>query len=117
MGDAAQQALTLSNQAANDGFSESLTANFSGTAGDATAAGSIDLLSPGAVDSASLVVGVDTSSAGAKSGTAVIDFVSDGSGSSGLGQTPLTAERQTVDVAAQVNHFANAGHSLRCWRR
>ena len=46
VGEVAEQAISLSNQAASDGFSEGLNANFVGTTGDATASGSIALLDP-----------------------------------------------------------------------
>src|SRR5206468_1705381 len=41
------QPLTISNTAANDGYSEKLNANFSGTTGNATASGSISVLGLG----------------------------------------------------------------------
>ncbi|MCP4379475.1 MAG: choice-of-anchor D domain-containing protein, partial [bacterium] len=87
VGDTSEQALTIGNTAATDGYSESMNASIGAATGDATAAGSINLLAAGGSDSASLVVGVDTSTAGAKSGTASIGLVSDGSGTSELGQT------------------------------
>ncbi|MEM7146989.1 MAG: choice-of-anchor D domain-containing protein [Verrucomicrobiota bacterium] len=104
VGDTPTQALTLSNTAANDGFSEALNASFSGTTGDANAAGSFNLLAPGATDNSSLTIGMDTATAGAKAGTATIALVSDGSGSSGLGQTALAS--QTVNVTGNVFRFA-----------
>ncbi|MEM8953221.1 MAG: choice-of-anchor D domain-containing protein [Verrucomicrobiota bacterium] len=104
VGDSPLSTLTLSNTAANDGFSEALNAEFSGTTGDASATGSFNLLGPGATDNSSLIVGVDTSTAGAKAGTATLDLTSDGTGSSGLGQTALGS--QTVNVSANVFRFA-----------
>ncbi|MCP4286726.1 MAG: choice-of-anchor D domain-containing protein, partial [Gammaproteobacteria bacterium] len=77
-----------------------------GATGDATASGSFNLLAAGGSDSASLVVGVDTSTAGAKSGTASIGLVSDGSGTSGLGQTAMAG--QTVNVSGGVYRLAEA---------
>ncbi|WP_197527812.1 beta strand repeat-containing protein [Posidoniimonas polymericola] len=104
IGDTAQQTLSLTNTAAADGFSESLDAAFAGVTGAATAAGSISLLAPGAAESSSLVVGLDTSTAGVKSGTATISLTSNGAGSSGLGATALGT--QTVNIQGQVNHYA-----------
>ena len=104
VGDAVGQALILTNNAPDNGFSERLNAGFDGTTGGATAGGSLSGLAPGATDQTSLVVGIDTSTAGAKSGTATILLESDGASSSGLGTTALPSE--TVHVGAQVNHFA-----------
>ncbi|MBN1853698.1 MAG: choice-of-anchor D domain-containing protein, partial [Pirellulales bacterium] len=106
VGELAQQSITMSNQAAVDGFSESLNASFTGTTGSATASGTILLLGPGASDNTSLLVGIDTSMAGPKVGTATIDFESDGTGTSGLGVLALPGKRQIAIVTAQVNHYA-----------
>jgi hypothetical protein len=61
-GELAQQVLSITNQAVDDGLSESLNASFGGTSGDATAMGSFNLLGPTATDNSSLIVGVDTAS-------------------------------------------------------
>jgi len=99
------QALTLTNTAANDGYSEKLNASFSGTTGGATASGSFNLLAPGAT-STNLLVGLNTGTAGAKSGTATIALVSDGAGTSGLGTTALAS--QTVNISGNVYRLASA---------
>ncbi len=106
VGDTPTQPLSVTNDVAPDGYSESLNANMSGTTGDATGAGSFNLLPAGDTDNASLIVGVDASSAGIKNGIVTIDFESDGAGTSELGITPLSL--QTVDVQAQVNNYAEA---------
>jgi hypothetical protein len=107
VGDTPQQALTISNGAPADGFSESLDAAIGTPTGSATTDnGSFTGLAPGSTNNMSLVVGIDTSTAGAKSGTATITLNSNGAGSSGLGLTPLTS--QTVNVQGQVNNFAVA---------
>jgi len=62
VGDVATQALTLANNATNDGFSENLNASFGTSTGDATAMGSISGLGAGASDDSSLVVGIDSTS-------------------------------------------------------
>ena len=94
----------------NDGFSERLNASIESSTGDATTgAGSIDSLLPGATDDTSLVVGIDTATAGAKSGTATISVVSTGAGTSELADTPLGP--QVVNMSAQVNNFAVANIS------
>jgi hypothetical protein len=104
---APSQTLSITNDAANDGFSERLNASIGNPTGDATTnGGSFAGLLPTATDSTSLTVGIDTSSAGTKSGTATITFTSDGTGTSGLGTTSLA--NQTVTIVAQVNNFAVA---------
>jgi hypothetical protein len=106
VGDVLQQALTISNTAINDGYSERLDATFGAPTGDATSSGFRLGLPPGDTDSTNLIVGIDTSTAGAKSGTAQLQLQSTGMGTSGLGNTQLTW--QTVNVQAQVNNFAVA---------
>src|SRR6185295_4760140 len=66
------QALSLTNTAANDGFSEKLNASFTGSTGGASGAGSINLLAAGSSDSSSLLISIDTSTAGNKSGTVTV---------------------------------------------
>ena len=103
---APSQPLTIGNTAATDGFSEKLNATIGGvTGGVTTNGGSITRLAPGATDSTSLSVGIGTLTAGSKNGTAIISLTSDGTGTSGLGLTPLTA--QTVHVTGQVNYYAD----------
>ncbi|MCB1699366.1 MAG: choice-of-anchor D domain-containing protein, partial [Halioglobus sp.] len=106
VGDNASMALTLANNAVADGFSEALNAGFTGTTGDATSSGSISQLAAGASDSSSLLVGIDTSTAGAKSGTAALGLQSDGDGINSLGQTALSG--QTVNVSGAVYRLAEA---------
>ena len=105
VGAAATQALTIGNAAANDGFSEKLNALIGAATAGITAAGSFNLLGPQSTNNASLVVGIDTATAGARNGTATISLASDGSGTSGLGITPLTP--QTVAVNGAVYRVAN----------
>ena len=98
------QALTISNtSAAPAGFQEGLNASFSGTTGTATAGGVITNLAQGATNSATLQVGVDTSSAGARSGTANLALASNGAIS---GLTNLALPSQTVTVSGNVYQVA-----------
>ena len=106
VGDVSQQALSISNTAANDGFSENLNASLGTTTGNVTASGSFNGLTAGSSDSSSLIVGVDTSTAGAKSGTAALGLVSDGTGINSLGQTALSG--QTVNISGNVYRLATA---------
>jgi len=105
VGSVATQALTIANTAANDGFSEKLNASIGGATAGVTAAGSFNLLAPQSSNNSALVVGMDTSSAGARAGTATIALASDGTGTSGLGVTPLAS--QTVAVNGAVYRLAN----------
>lgn len=103
VGTTASQALSLTNSAPNNGYSEGLTASFSGTTGNATATGSIgssNLIAAGATNNTALQVGISTSTVGAKSGTAILALTSDGTGTSGLGTTALAS--QTVTVSGTV---------------
>ena len=67
----------------------SLNASISSNGAPVTASGAFDLLGPQATDSTSLHVGIDTSSAGAKSGSANIALVSDGDGHQRAGHHQL----------------------------
>ncbi|MDF1831914.1 MAG: choice-of-anchor D domain-containing protein, partial [Porticoccaceae bacterium] len=106
VGDLSQAALTISNTAATDGFSENLNASLGSTTGDATASGSFSGLAASGSDSSSLVVGIDTSTAGAKTGTAALGLESDGDGINSLGQTALAG--QTVNISGNVYRLAEA---------
>jgi hypothetical protein len=102
VGGTATQALSFTNLAAADGYSEGLSASIT-TSGSATAGGFLNRLAAGASSNA-MTVGVNTSSAGAKSGTATIALSSDGTGTSDLGIFALGA--QTVNVSGNVYRLA-----------
>ena len=110
VGDSVSQNLTLANNATADGFSEGLNASFSSTTSGVNSSGSVNGLAAGGNDSSSLSVSVDTSSAGFVNGTAFLDLISDGEGTSGLGTTALTGAE--VAVTAQVNNFAAPSYIL-----
>ena len=98
VGGALSQSLSFSNVAANDGFSERLSASVS-AGGTATASGSFSLLQAGS-SSGAITVGVNTATAGAKTGVVSIALASDGSGTSGF--TALALATQTVTVSGAV---------------
>jgi hypothetical protein len=113
VGDVVSQALTLSNLAANDGYSENLNASFGGVS-DAriTTSGSISGLAAGSTNNSSMVVGLNTSAAGTVTGTASVLLQSDGSGTSGLGITNLPSQDVGVSgiiTTAYVWRLASAG--------
>ncbi len=100
----APAALTITNTAANDGFSERLDAQVGATTGRAAGAGTISLLDPQA-SSTAISVGIDTSAAG-PNGTMGILLNSNGLGTSGGGITPLPG--QTVVLGGGVYRLAQA---------
>jgi hypothetical protein len=104
VGSALTRGLTLTNNSVTDGFSEALNASI-GASGSVISGGSVNLLAAGASSSA-LFVGMDTSSAGAKAGTATVALASDGSGSSGFGAVSIGT--QTVAVSGNVYRLAQA---------
>ena len=102
----AKQAVSLTNGATNDIYSERLDASFgSPTTGVTTNGGSITQLLPGSTDSTSLKVGISTVAAGSINGSVSLALQSDGANTSGLGLTDLTA--QIVHVTGQVNYYAD----------
>ena len=109
VGDTLSKALSVTNSATNDGFSEALNASFSGTSGAASAVGVINLLAAGSTDTANMVVDLDTATAGAKIGSTTVNFTSDGTGSSGFGA--LAAGSQIVNLTGGVFGFAVAQSS------
>ena len=86
----------LNNAPAN--YSEKLNASIgSPTAGVITNSGSFSRLLPASqTNSTDLQVGLDTSTAGQKNGSATITLISDGTGTSGLAPTTLTPVTLTV---------------------
>ena len=105
IGGSATQALSLTNSATSDGYSERLKATISASSPFITASGSFKGLAAGSTNSNRLKVGVDTTSAGHKSGTATIGLVSNGKGTSNLGNTKL--DSQTINVSGNVYRLAS----------
>ncbi len=86
--------LSISNSAPNDGFSEKLNAALGGVSGGLSATFSgISGLAPGDLIENAVTVRLDTSAPGIVNGEATIDFVSDGDGVNGLGQTALGSRK------------------------
>ena len=97
-------ALTVSNAAAADGYSEKLNAGFNGASAGFGAAGTVTGIVAGASNATSLTTVLDTAVAGAKSGTATLTLASDGAGVDGHGITALP--RQTVNLTGAVYAYA-----------
>jgi hypothetical protein len=105
IGSNAQTALTVTNTAPSGAFTEKLNAAFTGNTGDATNnLGTVNLLTAGTSNNTNMSVGVNTATAGAKSGTMTIGFQSDGTGTSGLGT--IGAGSQTINVQGNVYQVA-----------
>ena len=94
------QALSVTNSAPAGGFSESLNASFGALSGVTTNSGSISLLAAGATNASAMTVGLATGSVGNLSGSAQINFQTDGQGTSGL--TAAALEPQTVNIYGTV---------------
>ena len=104
------QALALGNTAVADSFSERLNASIAGT-GAISVAGSVSSLGPGA-SSSTLRVGVNTATAGAKSGTATVTLASDGTGTSGLAALALGTQQVAVSGKVYAPAVAQAQTTL-----
>ena len=73
-----------------------------------TASGSVNLLAPGATNSTAIVVGMQTGTAGAKTGTATLSFVSDASNVGNCAPNcQLAIGTQDVTVSGNVYRLAN----------
>jgi len=104
VGDIVSQALSLSNLATANGFSEALDASLLNATAGISASGSFTGLAAGATNSSGLSIGLNTSTSGAISGTAQINLASDGTGIDGYGQTSLGS--QAVNVTGAVYAYA-----------
>ena len=95
-------ALTITNSAANDGFSEGLNGSVASTSGAASASGSFsNVIGTSTAISVGLGGNANTGSAGAKSGTVGIGLVSNGT-NSGLGDRPQPARACRCSAACIV---------------
>ena len=98
--------VSVTNQATGN-QQAALNASISGNA-PVTASGSFPLLAPGATNNGSLMVGIDTATAGNKSGTATVAFVSDASNIGNCAPNcQLTLASQNVTVNGAVYRLAN----------
>jgi len=103
--------LAVQNTAPSGAYTEALNATFAGSTGSVTStAGSIQGgagsgVAGGATNNSALTVGIDTSSSGLKSGSVTLNYVSNGTGSSGLGNTGVGT--QVVSVTGGVYQAAS----------
>lgn len=103
----ATQDLSILNDVPNDGQSEELNASAGATTAGVAASGSFDRLAADAVNNTSIQVGLDTSVAGAHSGTATIDFETDGTNVAGNGLGAAALPSQDVQVSGDVYRLSN----------
>jgi hypothetical protein len=111
IGGTTTSALTVTNtSAATGGYTERLDATFGSNSNSDVRnnGGAVNLLGAGG-SSTAMSVGVNTSTAGAKSGSVVLNYTSNGTGTSGLGNT--SAGTQTIQVSGNVYQSAAASTS------
>ena len=110
VGGSAGQTLTVANTAAAGNYSEDLRASFGASSGAATHNGGVvNQLLAGGSDGAMMKVGVDTSSAGAKSGTVTLNYQTTGTVngvSNGLALAGANAP-QVINVSGNVYQAAS----------
>lgn len=106
VGDTLNEALSVRNTDANDGFSEKLDVSVIGATTGLRGTGTIQLLAAGATNQNGISVGISTASAGSVSGTVQLQFKTDGTGTSGFGAANVGTAN--VNVAAQVDNYAAA---------
>ena len=104
VGDTARPMLSITNTAANDGFSENLAAILAATTGSISAIGPTAEI--GAQSAGNVMIGFSTATAGTVSGSVSLDFNSDGSAIDGFGPTSIGT--QTLQVNATVDNYAVA---------
>ena len=96
------QTISISNTAPVASTTELLNGSFVSAPTGFTGSGNFIGLAPGAAPNTAIQVGIDTSTAGAKSGNAMINFVSDGTTIAGDG---TTTNLGNTNVAVQGNVF------------
>ncbi|HUB44321.1 MAG TPA: choice-of-anchor D domain-containing protein [Acetobacteraceae bacterium] len=106
VGASLSRALSITNTATADGFSESLDASFTTIRGAVNASGTISALAAAHSDNTHLDINLGTAQDGIQSGTAVVAFTSDSSGIDTLGTTILTV--QTITAAGTLFNYATA---------
>ena len=105
VGGTAQQALGVTNtNVAPAGFQEGLSASIGGATGGISANGNFTNLAAGGTNNSALVVGLNTATAGARNGSATVNLVSTGVGTSGLADLGLGT--QTINVSGNVYQVA-----------
>ncbi|MEP6780705.1 MAG: choice-of-anchor D domain-containing protein, partial [Gemmatimonadaceae bacterium] len=101
--------LTVANTAAAGGFSEKLDASFGANTGAAgNNGGAVSLLAAGSTNNSAMGVTLTTATSGAKTGTVKVNYVSNGTGTSGLDNLAVGSQ----DVTVNGNVFQTAAGTL-----
>lgn len=112
VGDMQSQILTVTNTAAAGSFTEKLNASFGANTGNATnTGGAVVLLAAGDPGSTAMSAGVNTATAGAKTGTVTLNYQTDGNGTSGLAAASVGS--QVIDVSGNVYSSPAASSTAR----
>lgn len=107
VGDSRTQAITVTNAGPSGAFTEKLDASFGTNTGNAlNNNGSVGLLAASASNNSALVASLNTTAAGARSGTVTVNYQSDGTGTSGLGTSGVGS--QTISVSGNVYNLASS---------
>ena len=107
VGGSLSQAISIGNTNLAPGFQEGLNAAVAGTTGAATAVGTVTNLAAGASNNSGIVVGLNTTTAGAQSGTVTLGLQSNGTGTSGLSTLNL-ADSAPITISGGVYNLAQA---------
>jgi hypothetical protein len=106
VGSTATGAVSLTNAAPANGYSEALDASWGSASSGVTTSGTLTGLAAGGTNTTTLLIGLSTAASGSFSGTASLGLVSDGTGIDGLGTTTLGS--QTISVTETVDNYAIA---------
>jgi hypothetical protein len=91
--------VAVSNTAVNDGYSENLGVSVSSATGGARTLNVTQAIAPGVTDSSDLLVLLDGSTAGTRSGSVTFDFTTKGAGTSGLADALVSSQSISVTGA------------------
>ena len=105
VGDAPTTSISIGNVAPTGAYTETLNGSVGGTSGSATASGSFNSLAAGSTSTA-VKVGLSPTTAGAASGSATLNFVSNASGIDTLGNSALAPK--TVQVTGTAYNLASS---------
>ena len=121
LGGSASIALNVANNAAVGSFSEALNASFGGTTGQAnTNGGSFSNLAAGSSNTTAMLVSVNNTQAGNRTGSVTLAYQTDGTGSNGnasIGPVNVGGNWSGSSIAAGVTNpdvlfFGNAGDAI-----
>ena len=101
------QALTVKNTQTAGAYSEDLNSAFGSSTGSASGSGSITHLVAGSTNTGAMSATLDTTTAGAKSGSVTLDYVTSGTVNGvSNGLTPMSVGSQTIALSGNVYNQA-----------